>query len=393
MNRKLKILYSLPHPADRLGNQSAGHVVRASAILDALQGLGHEVIRTEAAAKSDTKLLVNLYRRFVRNLLPPPVAMRMRDVARIRHGKNYAQSLVEAIRVHRPDLILETHIAFSLAGKIASAETGLPLVLDDCSPAWEEEQQYGVGLKEESRRIYREVTDHARLIVAVNNTMRKYLIEEGIDAGKVLTVENGFDERLFHAHIGGRERRTQLNIPDGKVVILFVGSFQPYHKVELLIEAFNSLAHREMAHLLLVGAGKRLPESRALVTRLALSRYVTFTGRVDYQDVPSYIAAGDIAVMPATNDYGNPMKMYEYLALGKVVVAPDQPTIREIAENGRDSVLFAPEDSNSLAQKLDALIIDKEGRDGLGSNGAKLAINHTWEKRAIALQSAFRDIL
>ena len=393
MNKKLKILYSLPHPADRLGNQGAGHVIRATAILDALQKLGHEVIRIEAAANSETKLLVNLYRRFIRNLLPRSIAMRMRDAARIRHGRNYARKLIEMAGVHHPDLILETHIAFSLAGKIASSETGLPLVLDDCSPAWEEEQQYGVGLKEEARRIYREVTDHAKLIIAVNNTMRKYLIEEGIDSEKVITIENGFNSRLFHADIDGKFRRSQLNIPDEKIVILFVGSFQPYHQVDLLIESFNVLAHRGMAHLLLIGDGKRLYEAQSLVGKLGLSEHVTFTGRVAYEDVPSYIAMGDIAVMPATNDYGNPMKIYEYMALGKVVVAPDQPTIREIVTHDRDSLLFEPGSVLSIAKGLDMLIVNRDYRDRLGQNGAELASGHTWDKRTTVLQDSFYGIL
>src|SRR5688572_27736476 len=144
MKRKLKILYSLPHPADRLGSQGAGHVVRATALLDALQSLGHEVIRLEASTSSEAKLSVNLYRKLIRNIIPRVIALKMRDAGRIRYSKKYASRLIEKAKEIQPDLILETHIAFSLAGKIASETMGIPLVLDDCSPAWEEEQQYSV---------------------------------------------------------------------------------------------------------------------------------------------------------------------------------------------------------------------------------------------------------
>jgi spore coat polysaccharide biosynthesis predicted glycosyltransferase SpsG len=74
MEKKLKILYSLPHPADRLGNQGAGHVVRATALLDALESLGHEVIRLEASTSSEAKLSVNLYRKLIRNIIPRFIA-------------------------------------------------------------------------------------------------------------------------------------------------------------------------------------------------------------------------------------------------------------------------------------------------------------------------------
>lgn len=393
MNKKLRILYSLPHPADRLGHQGAGHVVRASAILEALQGLGHEVIRVEAATGTGVKFYVEIYRKYVRKILPSFIAMRMRDAARIRHGKNYAKRLIQTAELHRPDLILETHVAFSLAGKLASEYLGLPLILDDCSPAWEEEQQYGVALKDEARKIYREVTGHASCIVAVNATMRKNLMDENIDPDKIIVIENGFNSTLFKPNTDGSYRRSQLKIPDRKLIILFVGSFQAYHKVDLLIEAFSVMTHRHQAQLLMVGDGKKFQEARQMVSKLHLENEITFTGRVPYQDIPSYVAAGDVTVMPATNDYGNPMKVYEYMALGKVVVAPDQPTIREILTNNSDSVLFEPDNARSLAKALDDLILGEEKRVNMGKRAALRAAEHTWEKRAIVLQDAIYKTL
>ncbi len=136
----MKILYSLPHPADRLGAEGAGHLVRASSLLNALRGLGHEIIQMEAAAAAPSTS-VRAYRGIVKRFIPSRIAMLMRDWGRIQYGRQYGERLVQAASEHRPDVILETHIAFSLAGKIASQRTGIPLVLDDCAPAWEEEQQ------------------------------------------------------------------------------------------------------------------------------------------------------------------------------------------------------------------------------------------------------------
>jgi len=389
----MKILYSFPHPADRLGTQRAGHVIRASALLNALEALGNEVIRIEAASEKSTKISVNLYRNMVRNLLPRPIAVRVRDYGRIRHGKRYADHLIEAVRQYMPDLILETHIAFSLAGKIASERTGLPLILDDCSPAWEEEQQYGVGLRNEAIQIHREVTSHASLVVAVNETMRKYLIDGGLSPETVITIENGIDNSIFNLGVNGNLYRKYYKFPNDAVVIVFVGSFQPYHRVELLLEAFH-LIYKEQAkaYLMLIGAGRTLAGSKALTEKLELSDRVIFTDQVSYSEVPSYIAAGDIAVMPATNSYGNPMKIYEYMAMGKAVIAPDQPTIREITTHGRDSHLFEAENVSSLAQALTTLIIDKELRTRLGLQGNRLATEHTWNKRAVILQNAFAKV-
>ena len=389
----MKILYSLPHPADRLGTQQAGHVIRATAITNALQSLGNEVIRVEAASEQGTQTSIGLYRKVVKRFLPRSLAMVMRDMARIRHGKRYAQRLITAIRQTSPDVILETHIAFSLAGKIASEQTGVPLVLDDCAPAWEEEQQYGVGLKQAARNIHHEVTSHARLLVAVNNALRRYLLDEGISPEKVITVENGIDQKYFHPHVDGTFRRKQYSIPDDALVVVFVGSFQPYHRVDLLLRAFQQMKANPKVYLLLVGEGQTSQVCKALAAQLNLLDRVIFTGRISYEDVPSYVAAGDITIMPATNDYGNPMKVYEYMALGKAVVAPNQPTITEIATHGLNAYLFEPENIQEMSSALEKLAVNPVLRRELGTQGAQLASQHTWEKRGGTMLSAINKIL
>jgi len=389
----MKILYSLPHPSDRLAEQRAGHMVRASALLDNLQKQGHTVIRCEAAENSGTKATVGFYRKFVRKILPAPIAMRIRDHARIRHGKNYAEKLVMVAHERKPDVILETHIAFSLAGKIASEVTGIPLVLDDCSPAHEEEQQYGVGLRNDALSIHRMVTNQAGLIVAVNQTMHDLLTSDGVKPEKILILENGIDDSVFHPGIDGSDLRNKHQIPSDEIVIVFVGSFQPYHKVDLLLDAFNRIKNDANVHLLLVGDGRTLQQCAALVKSLRIESQVTFTGRVPYSQVPHYLAAGDIAVMPATNDYGNPMKVYEYMALGKVVVAPDQSTIREIGTHGQDCYLFVPEDISSLAGALRVLVSDQGLRNRLSVAAAKKAVKNSWSQRAEVLEAAISRLI
>ncbi len=387
----MRILYSLPHPADKLGSEAAGHTVRAAALLGAIEKLGHEVIRLEAAASgegSGSQVAVKAYRNVVKKVIPRPVAMRMRDAGRIAYGEQYAQRLINKVAEVQPDVILETHIAFSRAGRIASAETGIPLVMDDVSPAWEEEQQYGVGLKQQALDIHKEVTGQAKLLVAVNRTIRRYLIDEGQPEDKVVVVENGINSQYFHLGVDGSPRRAAFGLKGDTVVIVFVGSFQPYHRVDLLIEAFARMQTARPAHLLLVGEGRETPAARAMAEKLNVMDRVTFAGRAVYEDVASYVAAGDIAIMPATNEYGNPMKVYEYMALGKAVMAPDQPTITEIVTHGQNAYLFEKENIDSMAAALTTVIEDNALRTRLGEQAGKDAVLHTWHNRAETLQDA-----
>lgn len=387
----MKIVYSLPHPADKLSSEQAGHTVRASAMLGELEKRGHQIFTIEAASGQGSQTAVKTYRTVVKKLLPRPIAMQMRDRARVAYGHRYGERLIEAVEKHHPDVILETHIAFSQAGQRASERTGCPLALDDVAPSWEEEQQYGVGAGKLAREIHRTVTGKASLLVAVSGVIRRLLTEDGIPDSKIVTISNGIDPSFFQSH--SESVRKRYRIPHDAVVILFVGSFQPYHRVDLLIEAFAKVKVNPPAHLLLVGEGQRTPEAKAAAERLGLMDKITFTGRIPYQEVAEYVTAGDVAVMPATNSYGNPMKIYEYMAQGKAVVAPNQETITEIVTHQHNAVLFQPENVDGLAAALQTVIEDANLRRKIAQQARIDADSHTWAKRAEVLEHALEKIL
>lgn len=389
----MKILYSLPHPSHRLDTEGAGHTVRANAMLAALESLGAEIV-IDQAAKEGSQAAANTYRQVVKKMIPKPIAMRMRDSARVAFGRNYGERLADSVRQHQPDVILQTHIAFSLSGKIASEATGVPLVLDDVAPSWEEKQQYGVGNQKLAEMTHHELTSHAKLCAAVSGAMRRFLIEDGIAPEKLIALPNGINEQIFHPKIDGSTIRQQYGFDPDTVVIVFVGSFQPYHRVDWLLEAFSRVQSVRKARLLLVGAGREQAAAESLCQRLGLDERVVFTGHVNYDDVPTYIAAGDVAIMPATNTYGNPMKVYEYMALGKAVLAPNQETIVEIGTHDKDIYTFEPENIDSMAAALMAVIDNERLREQLGEQAAlTIAQDHTWTKRGERLLAEIERVL
>ncbi|MBK7448561.1 MAG: glycosyltransferase family 4 protein [Anaerolineales bacterium] len=389
----MKILYNLSYPGDRLDVQRAGHIVRANAILNGLEALGHTVIRIEAAEDKEARLAVSTYQNLIKNRLPSSIALKLRDVGRVVQSRRYTHRLIEAIEHHRPDCILETHVPFNLAGKLASDKTGTPLIIDDVAPVWEEEQQYGVGFKSLAQKTYQQVANRANLLIAVNKTLKKYLLEQGLPEKKILVVENGIDGLLFNPLVDGRKYRAQYGFREDEVVLVFVGSFQPYHRVDFLLNAFANIVTKQPARLLFVGDGNHRPEAEVLAKRLGLADKTVFTGRIPYDEVSAYAAAGDIAVMPATNEYGNPMKVYEYMALGKAVIAPNQDTITEIAKHNQNAYLFEPENVQSLGLAIQMLIDDANLRRILSENAGKLASSFTWQTRAKVLEQAILKII
>lgn len=384
----MKVLYSLPHPGDSLSVERAGHIGRANALLRGLEELGHDVVRVEASGAKPALAAVSAYRRILKDRIPRAIALPLRDAGRVRHGKRHAARLIELTREHRPDIILETHLAFMLSGCLASKATGIPLVVEDIAPAWEEERVYGAGLKKTARQVYGRVTEQAGLLVAVNETIKSYLRQEGVAEKKIAVVENGIDSRFCAGAVDGARRRAEYGIGGDETAIVFVGSFQPYHRVDLLIEAFARIAPVGPAKLLLVGDSSLSERAKSLAKAHGIDDRTIFAGRVPSTDVASFVAAADICVMPATNDYGNPMKMYEYMALGKPVVAPDKPPIREIATHDVDALLFPQDDVAALSAALKALIDDGGLRQRLGARTRERVSDCTWLDRARALQDA-----
>src|SRR5262249_6955301 len=155
-----------------------------------------------------------------------------------------------------------------------------------------------------------------------------------VPSEQVVVMTNGVDHDTFNPAVSGAEVRRKHDLGD-RLVIGFVGWFRKWHGLELLLEAYHAarLAERG-ARLVLVGEGPARPDHDSSVSAHGLGRDVVFTGPVDHLHIPAYVAAMDVAVQPSAPEYACPMKIVEYMAMAKCVVAPDQPNIREILRAG-----------------------------------------------------------
>lgn len=388
----MKILYSLAHPADTLASERAGHVVRASALLAALESLGHEVVRVEAASSSTSQVSVAVYRGVVKRLLPGRVARAVRDVGRLRHGRAHGRRLFRAFEESRPDVIVETYTPMNGGGAALSRRTGVPLVVDDLAPAWEDDVVYGVGIPRLAARVRRTMISQARLVVAVNAALRDAFYEEGLPESKVVVVENGVSDRFTNAGDGAAQR-LELGFAPTDVVIAYVGSFQPFHRVELLVDAFSGLPADTRGRLLLVGDGVTLPQVKARVAATHLQERVTIVGQISYDRVASYVAAADAGVLPATEDYTNPMKVVEYLATARPVIAPRQRAVADLVVDGENGILFEPGDVSGLRDALRVFIDDDDVRRRLRERAARSsARDQTWQRAGEKLARALSGL-
>lgn len=375
----MKITWSLPVRGLSL-DAHRGDVVRARSLIDALRGDGHEVVVVEDVHRPGSAATVALFRKGVRRMLPGKLALAARDIGRWLHGRLHGARVAEVARKQGAELLIETQVAFAGSGAIAARRTGLPLVLDDCSPTCEE-KLLGAALPALAGTILLRQMRAATRIVAVSEAAARTLAAEGARPEKIRLVPNGVDESAYLAARRDETRR-ELGV-DGFTVVGFAGSFQPWHDVGLLMEALRSMDEALGVRILLVGDGPGLAPALERAEKLGVRPRVLAIGEVPASRIPSLVSGFDIGVLPGTNDYGHPMKLVEYAAAGVVSVAPDVAPVRELIEHGVSGLLFPSGSASRLAEALTELARDGELRRKLGL-GAKEAIarHGSWRYRA-----------
>jgi glycosyltransferase involved in cell wall biosynthesis len=188
------------------------------------------------------------------------------------------------------------------------------------------------------------------------------------------------DPVLFDARGSGADIRRTLGIPGDAVVAGFVGWFDVWDRLELLIDAAGALkATCPQLRVVLVGDGPVARDLRARVHAGGLGDIVVFAGAVARAQVPAYIDAMDIGVLAASNAFGSPLALFELMGMGKAVVAPDIGPVRDVMEDSVTGTLVTVGDGAALTAALARLLKDPVWRRSLGEKArARVLERHTW---------------
>lgn len=189
------------------------------------------------------------------------------------------------------------------------------------------------------------------------------------------------------------DARRPAEVPAGAAVVGFVGSIFPWHGLDALIDAFASMEDAGRAcHLVIVGDGAPVPALRERAERRGVAPRVHFTGNVAPTEVRSWLAGMDVAVMPRSNWYGSPVKIFEYGAMGLPIVATRNGPISEVLTDGEDGILVG-EELDELRAALVRLLGDPALAHSMGSAfRAKVLSRHTWTHNAEAALRGHPDL-
>ena len=211
-----------------------------------------------------------------------------------------------------------------------------------------------------------------------------------INMKRCSVIRNGVDSDHFFPQ-SPKKSRAELGLTSPGPYIGFVGGFFPWHGLETLIEAMAIVAQSfKTVQCLLVGDGQTKISLEGLVRQLRLSAHVQFPGRADFDMVPKWIAASDVCVVlhRQTRSYpGDSMKLWEYLACARPVVATAGPGYGETVEALHCGVSAKADDPHDLARQLIRLLVDRNLCTRMGERGRTAVVQrHTWSARAAQLE-------
>ena len=256
-------------------------------------------------------------------------------------------------------------------------------------------------LRWRAKQALRYNLDTAARVICVSESAKNHLIGTwSVPPEKIAVLPNAVDVNIFRPHPEEREGiRKKFNIGSNPL-ILFVGSFFPYQDLKVLLNAFTEvLKVYPDARLLLVGQGEQYQQTIEAANALGISKSVHFTGFLPHSEIPSILAAADIAVAPyfkVDNKLflGSSMKLFEYMASGIATIASDIGQISEVINVGVNGLLVPPEDINALASALRSLLDHPQKCIQLGEQARKDVVEKfSWDQYIAQLERIYRDAI
>lgn len=302
--------------------------------------------------------------------------------------------LAEAIREDRPNGIYERYNLYLLAGVWAKKRFRLPLVLEVNAPMAVERRQYG-GLSWPKLADWAElyVWKQADVILPVTQVLADYMVAKGIDPARIHVIPNGINEEHYRQLPSSEEAKARLGL-QGRLVLGFTGFVREWDRLDRIMAWVAERAPRDPVHLLVIGDGPARAEIEACAASLGAADRLSFTGAVPRDQVPALSMAFDIALQTALVPYASPLCLFEYLALGKAIVAPDQPNHHEILIAGQDAILYLPEDASGIEKALNALCDDPALRQRVAAAAAQVIARKqlTWRHHARRVAGLFAGL-
>ncbi len=369
-----------------------GQAVHIDELTSALRALGHKVVvvgpaamdREALGAEGGTLALL-------RRSLPKAV----HEIMELAYAVVAYRRLKRAYLRFRPDGLYERYNLFQPAGLWLKKKYRLPMLLEVNAPLVHERSRFGgLALRRLARWSEGAVWCGADYVLPVTKVLAGVVRDAGARAERIVVIPNGINRRRFAEAPDPATAKRRLGL-QGRLVLGFTGFVRTWHGLDAVIELIADSDPSLGLHLLLVGDGPARSELERLARRRGIEDRLTITGVVERDRIKSHIAAFDIALQPQVTPYASPLKIFEYMALGRAIVAPATANIREILRDGHDALLFSPETPGAFAIAIERLSADPGLRERLG-RAARRTIDEkrlTWDENAKRIDELLQRLM
>jgi glycosyltransferase involved in cell wall biosynthesis len=320
----MRILY---HHRTRAEDAQGIHI---SEIINAFQCLGHQVevagLLVPAAIRREGN--TGSYLSAIASKMPPFLY----EIMEIFYNIYGFYMLRKKILKFKPSFIYERYALNTFAGVLASKLYNIPIIEEVNAPLSYEKKRYSnLIMTGVAQYLEKMICTHSFKTIVVSTPLMKIMANLGVPLNKLEVISNGVNERQFNPGIKGNKVREKFNLGN-KTILGFVGWFREWHGLEELLHTYSEKnLFKKNIYLLLVGDGPAYASLVKIAQKYSmLNEGVIFTGPIEREKIPQYVAAFDLALQPDVTDYASPIKLFEYISMGKGVIAPDKENIREI---------------------------------------------------------------
>jgi glycosyltransferase involved in cell wall biosynthesis len=224
-------------------------------------------------------------------------------------------------------------------------------------------------------------------IIAITNALKGSLVDLGIASDIIAVIPDAVDITKFDIKISKEEARERLSLPRSGHIVLYTGHLYKWKGAEALAESTAYLPDVKMIFL-----GGVVPEIDEFRKKYGHNPKIAILPFTKQSVIPLFLKAADVLVIPNSGKYEisrsftSPLKLFEYMASGRPIVASDLPSIREILNE--DNANFSlPDDPPSLANGIEGILADKNRSDALAKRAREDVEMYSWQKRAQAIKS------
>lgn len=377
---------------------SAGSAIKAKEFIAALNRAGHTAhLEWRSPQPAAQPTLSDK----IRAGLKPQLQRYLHEPKRLVRNAPYLWQEYAILKRQKPDVLFNRLELYYFSGLWLSRLLNLPLVVEaDCPPTYEHVTFYGknyLHLGPLPTHIELANLRAADAVIVISNVLKNYYAERGIPAEKMHVIANAADPQKFRPLPKDHEFVKQHDLAD-KTVVGWIGSLVGWSGVESLIDtARHVLRTRPNVCFMMVGGGKNQEFFREQLQTGEHASRVILPGTVPHSEVPRYLSCMDVVLAPYPKLdfwYASSMKIFEYMAAGKTVLATGVGQVSEIIEDGVNGFLFDPDHDGELREKIVALVDSAETRQRVGARARRdIEQKWNWDNNAKQMLAIFAEVL